>query len=226
MNFDELLTALLATMIEDRDGNWEAAFLEALPRADAKVLNPDPQEGPDHWPYILAEVNAPGATGADESEPITNLLAWLSTKGIGLVVNPQKPTPDFVLTYGMIWNYRERGQFLTPTMTATTATAKSGLFEIKDGQQLWVGIPSEAYLPRYVRGVIKQFFADQGIFAPKVLMVSTDNQNFDLCLSIESLKSPPAQEHANIAEALSWFLPSHYSVGLLSEKTANGFTVL
>lgn len=208
---------LLQTDIEQRDQAWESAFLEALPTSTARVLNPDPQEGPDHWPYLLAE-----AGGAEDDDDILNLVNWLTPKGIGLVINPQKPSPDYVLTYGMIWNFRERGQFLTPN----TNKPKSGLFEVKNGQQLWVGAPSEQTLPKYVRGVIKQFLADQGIFAPKVLMVSTDNENFDLCFSIESLKSPPPHEHSNIAEALSWFLPAHYSVGLLSEKTAPGFAVL
>ena len=207
---------LLETDVENRDQAWESAFLKALPQAPARVLSPDPQEGPDHWPYLMVE-----AGGAQDDDSIDNVIAWLSTKGIGLAVNPSKPSPDYVLTYGMIWNFRERGEFLTH------ATApKAGLFEIKSGQQLWVGAPTAQYLPTYVRSVIKQFFADQGIFAPKVLMVSTDNVNFDLCFSVESLKAPPAHEHSNIAEALSWFLPAHYSISLLSEKTVSGFVAL
>ena len=57
-------------------------------------------------------------------------------------------------------------------------------------------------------------------------MISTDKVNYDLCFSIESLKSPPAHEHANIAEAISWFLPAHYTVALVSEKTVPGFQSL
>jgi len=37
------------------------------------------------------------------------------------------------------------------------------------------------------------------------------------------MKSPPAHEHANIAEALSWFFPAHYSIALISEKVVPGF---
>ncbi len=211
---------LLKIDIEQRDQAWEQGFLQALPAAPVKVLNPEPQEGPDHWPYLLIEV---GGAGADDQ--VANVIGWLSTKGIGLVINPHKPSPDFVLTYGMIWNYRERGEFLTAIETSDAAAAAKR-FEIQDGQQLWVGVPSEQFLPTYVRAVVKQFFADQGIFTPKVVMVSSDNKIFDLCFSIESLKSPPAHEHASIAEALAWFLPAHYTVGLLSEKTAPGFAAL
>ena len=207
---------LLNTAIDDRDQAWEQAFLKALPGAPARVLSPDPQEGPDHWPYLMVE-----AGNEQDDDSMENVIGWLSTRGIGLAINPMKPSPDYVLTFGMIWNYRERGEFLTEAKVP-----KAGLFEIKPGQQLWVGAPTEAYLPNYVRSVIKQFLADQGTFSPKVLMVSTDNQTFDLCFSLESLKSPPAHEHSNIAEALSWFLPAHYSISLLSEKTATGFVAL
>lgn len=212
MDFEQLLQ----TDVDDRDPAWESAFLKALPRAPARVMNPDPQEGPDFWPYLMVEAGTPTADDSME-----NIVGWLSTRGIGLAINPLKPSPDYVLTYGMIWNYRERGEFLTES-----ERGKSGLFEVRDGQQLWVGAPTEAYLPKYVRSVLKQFFADQGVFAPKVLMVSSDNKNFDLCFSIESLKSPPATEHSNIAEAVSWFLPAHYSVSLLGEKAVSGFQSL
>jgi hypothetical protein len=211
--FSELIT----THVESRDQAWETAFLKALPNAPARVLSPDPQEGPDHWPYLMVEAGNPL-----DDDSMDNVIGWLSTKGIGLAVNPTKASPDYVLTYGMIWNYRERGEFLT----SADSSAKAGLFEVKHGQQLWVGVPTEQYLPVYVRQVIKQFFADQGIFAPKVLMVSADNKTFDLCFSIESLKSPPAHEHSNIAEAISWFLPAHYNISLLNEKTVAGFGAL
>ena len=206
---------LLKTDIENRDSAWEAAFLKALPSAPARVISPDPSEGPDHWPYLLVEAGNP-----QDDDSMENVVGWLSTRGIGLAVNPSKASPDYVLTYGMIWNYRERGEFLT---TTGDLPAKAGLFDVKDGQQLWAGVPTEQFLPSYVRQVLKQFLADQAIFAPKILMVSADNKNFDLCFSIESLKSPPALEHSNIAEALAWFLPAHYSVSLLSEKTLTGF---
>jgi hypothetical protein len=208
---------LLKTEIKDRGDDWEKAFLSALPQAKARVLRPEPQEGPDHWPYLLVESGTP-----EDDDQLINIIDWLSTRGIGLVLNPTKPAPDYVLTYGMLWNYRERGEFLT----AQPNEAKPGRFEIKDGQKLFVGNPTEQYLPKYVRAIVKQFLADQGAFAPKILLVSQDNENFDLCFSIESLKSPPAHEHANIAEALSWFMPAHYTVTLMSEKIVSGFQPL
>lgn len=208
------IQTLLNVDLEQRDETWEREFLKVLPTAEIKVLNPEPQQGPDHWPYLLISTDAP-------DDKASNILGWLSTRGIGVVVNPEKPHPDYVLSYGMIWNFRERGEFLSPGATGEKPTA--GRFDIEPGQELLVGTPSESFLPPYVRSVIRQFLADQGVFTPKVLMISVDKVNYDLCFSIESMKSPPAHEHANIAEALSWFLPAHYTVALVSEKTVSGF---
>ena len=210
------MNELLKIDFERRDEAWEKAFLLALPDAPVRVLSPEPREGPDHWPYLLVSVGSPDAT-----ESLRDVIGWLSARGVGLVINPENEIPDYVLTYGMVWNFRERGEFLTPQ-----AANPVGQFEVKPGQEMLTGVPSTAYLPQYARSVIKQFLADQGVFTPKILMVSFDKTNFDLALSIESLKSPPAHEHANIAEALSWFLPAHYSLALVSEKTIPGFVAL
>lgn len=212
---------LLKTEIKDRGDAWEKEFLAELPKASARVMRPDPTEGPDFWPYLMVE-----SGGVEDDDKMINVLSWLATRGIGLVLNPTKPAPDYVFTYGMIWNFKERGEFLTPQETKKPESEAAGRFEIKNGQQLYVGNPTEQYLPKYVRGIVRQFLADQGALAPKVLLVSQDNVNFDLCFSIESLKSPPAHEHANIAEAISWFMPAHYTVTLLSEKVVSGFQPL
>lgn len=211
----ETVDSLLNIDPEARNEAWELDFLKALPAAKVRVLSPEPQEGPDFWPYLLVSM------GPEADDSLLNVVNWLSTRGIGLVLNPQKPIPDFVLTYGMIWNFRERGEFFTKAEAQPT-----GRFEIQHGQQVWVGAPSEAYLPPYVRAVIKQFFMDQGVFTPKVVMASVDQKHYDLCFSLESLKSPPAHEHKGVAEAISWFLPAHYSVSLISEKVISGFAAL
>lgn len=201
-----------------RDVTWERNFLRELPAAKVRVLNPEPQVGPDHWPYLFV------STEGDEAslEPITDVLNWLSTRGIGLAVNPHKTTPDIVLTYGMIWNFRERGEFITDQ----AGQPEKKKIELRNGQEVLAGPPSEAYLPKYARSILKQFLLDQGVVAPKVLMVSFDKVHFDLCFSLESLGSPPEHEHEGIAEALSWFLPMHYPVSLISEKTIPGFQPL
>ena len=49
-----------------------------------------------------------------------------------MVINPEKPIPDYVITYGMIWNLRERGEFFTRVEKPST-----GPVDLKDGQQVY-----------------------------------------------------------------------------------------
>ena len=52
----------------------------------------------------------------------------------------------------------------------------------------------------------------------QILIFSFDKKQYEFGISLESLGNPPETEHAGIAEAISWFLPPHYSIVLISEK--------
>lgn len=215
MTLTSTLQHLIEIPVTNRDEAWELEFLRELPKSRVRVLEESPVAGPDGWPYLMIATDG----AVDDSMP--SVASWLATRGVGFVVNPEKSMPDFVMSYGMVWNFRERGEFLTPA-----AKARTGQLELRDGQQLYTGTPSFAYLPADVRGVLRDFFKRQKVSEPRVLMISTDQENWDLGISLESMGSPPVKEHAGIAEALSWFLPAHYSIALVSEKNVPGFAAL
>ncbi len=201
------LEKLLNVTEEERDLDWEDKFFMAFTSSEIQVLSAEPQTGPDGWPYLLAD------TKGEELEPAQKVLQWLATRGIGLALNPTKSYPDFVFNYGMIWHFRETGLFYRRQDEIT-----SGAVEMKEGQNILSGPPKEEYLPGYVRKVLKDFFLDQGLMAIKILMISQDGKHYDLAFSLESLGNPPQKEHEGIAEAISWFLPPHYSILLTTEK--------
>ncbi len=201
------LEKLLTVNEEERDLDWEDKFFMAFTSSEIQVLSAEPQTGPDGWPYLLAD------TKGEELEPAQKVLQWLATRGIGLALNPTKSYPDYVFNYGMIWHFRETGLFYRRQDEIT-----SGAVEIKEGQKILSGPPKEEYLPTYVRKVLKDFFLDQGLMAIKILMISQDGKHYDLAFSLESLGNPPQKEHEGIAEAISWFLPPHYSILLTTDK--------
>lgn len=198
-----------------RDNDWERAFFEALTDSKVQVPQSEPQVGPDGWPYLYVETN-PQAT-----EPTVRILDWLSTRGIGLVVNGNKEIPDYIFPYGMIWNWKERGEFVSTSQKIST-----GRVTFKAGEEIIAGGPTPEYLPAYVRQILSQFLKSQGVKDPKILVLSKDKKHFDLCFSLESLGSPPDHEHRGIAEALAWFLPQHYSLMLISENGLPEFVSL
>ncbi len=206
-----------------RDHEWEKNFARVLPYGKFSLVYEDAKPGPDGWPYLFANARADG------TEFGAQLLNWLSTRGIGLAINPELSMPDFVLTYGMTWNFKERGAIITEDQGARPQTTR---LEFKDGDKMYIGQPTEAYLPGYVRKILKQFLFDQGILAPKIAVIqngdpaASPSQTADLAFSLESLGGPTADEHGGIAEAIAWFLPAHYSIALVSEKLITGFAAL
>lgn len=200
---------------DQRDIQWENHFFNLLSQSHLNILSEDPQVGPDGWPYLMTQ------TSAAASEPTAKIIHWLSNKGIGLVVNPTKSYPDYVFTYGMIWSFKETGYFYR-----NADQRQTGAVEIQIADKYSYGEPNKEYLPDYVRQILRDFFRDQGIHAVKVLMLSEDGKNFDLAISLESLGNPPKEEHQGIAEAVSWFLPPHYSLLLISEKDLPRFYIL
>lgn len=207
---------LLQVQDQLRDQKWEDSFLKALPKAKLSLISETPVAGPDGWPYLMANVDEKG------SEPADRVMGWLSDKGIGLVLNPNGQTPDFVFSYGMLWNFRERQEFITQDkmqfeddLKSRNPKADSLVFE--SGQKVLAGPPSKEYLPDYVRGIIRSFLKENGFSAIKILVISPDQKNFDLCFSLESMGSPKEEERTSFLEALSWFLPSHYSLAVVSE---------
>lgn len=210
------LDQLLKVSDKNRDEKWEDQFLQAFCDSKVQVLSPDPQNGPDNWPYLMVETSSNEVA----KEPAQRILEWLSTRGIGLVVNPQKDYPDFVMNFGMIWSFRKTGRFIHRVVPVATGEWTTETKLLKSGT------PSEEYLPAFVRKILREFFRDQGVIAPKILMISNDGVNFDLAFSLESLGSPPVSEQAGVAEAISWFLPGHYSLVLISERGLPAFEAL
>jgi hypothetical protein len=205
---------------QDRDFGWDEKFFKLLSQAQISIISTEPQQGPDHWPYLLSTTSLTDKFPIDLAQ---RSMRWLSEKGIGLVVNPdRKPYPDYVFSYGMIWFFRETGFFMLPPKEGSQISS-----QLANAENKWfTGAPSDQYLPKYVRQVLKNFFADQMKHQVKIMMLSTDQKNYDLAFSLESLGNPPQAEHAQIAEALAWFLPPHYSVALVAEAGFPAFAPL
>lgn len=199
-----------------RDDEWERAFLESFVEAKVAMAAEEPQRGPDGWPYLFVK------TSAEAKEPVARVLQWLSERGVGLAVNPHKMVPDYIFPYGMIWNYRETGQFLS-----STPVSGAGPVTHKQDEKWIFGAPTEKFLPLYVKRVLREFFAAQNFPEPKILVAtSPDYSQTDLLFSLESLGSPGTHDHRRLAEVISWFLPLHYSIVLANEAGLPKFVAL
>ena len=200
MNFENLIQQPESL----RDETWEKHFLDGIIPRRVEVDSPDPKPGPDGWPYLRVRA---GAT--EGGEPFHRIVTWLAGRGIGLVVNAHKMMPDYVFTYGMIWNYVETGLFVAPAAAAPKGPVELG------GTGVLFGEPTPKYFPAYARGVLREFLNAQGFADPHVLVVTTaDFTQTDLIFVTETLNNIPTAQHATMAEVLHWFLPQHYNIVL------------
>lgn len=202
------LFQLLSQPESYRNLEWERALMVAFSEAKVELSSQDAQSGPDGWPYLYVKASP------QAGEPVPRVVDWLSGRGIGLVLNAYKLMPDYIFTYGMIWNFKETGLFQNFDLNT-----RSGPAQYSKEDPVLFGPPSEAYLPKYVRSVLRQFLRAQGVKYPKIL-VATNRlySQTDLLVSLDSLGNPPEREHSSLAEALSWFLPTHYPLVLAKES--------
>lgn len=204
MDFERLITQPEAA----RDDRWEAEFLDGILQRKVQLEGDEAKEGPDGWPYLFVRTDAGG------TEPFSEVVKWLSTRGIGLAVNAHKMLPDYIFPYGMLWNYNETGRFLLPQ-----EAKPDGDVTYDENQKVKFGAPSDKYLPPYVRQVLRDFLLAQGFTAPKILVVtSEDFKHVDLLLSVDSLGGLPKSQHKTLAEMMAWFLPLHYTLILGPEE--------
>ncbi|MDZ4662786.1 MAG: hypothetical protein SGJ18_14330 [Pseudomonadota bacterium] len=209
------LETYLTTKDNARNTAWEHAFLTEFCKGHVELLVDTPQPGPEGFPYLFVK------TSGRATESVSKIIDWLSNRGIGMVVNPQKGLPDYVFTYGMVWGLKEKN-----TVLPKLETLKSSQFELQKDRPFSYGEPSLEFFPHYARKILREFFNHQGILAPRMLMISSDNKSFDLCFSIESLGNPPKSEHKGIVEAIGWFFPFNTSIVVLEEKGLPKFIAL
>lgn len=212
MEFKSLDFADLVQLPEsERDDRWELAFFRGLCEQSVEVIDAPPRTGPDGWPYLQVRAGRLGddaARGGERRlEPFSAIARWLAGRGIGLVVNAHKMVPDYVFTYGMIWSFVETGRFFT------ASEAQPGQVILDPGQKPIVGAPSEAFLPPYVRSILREFLYAQGFEDVEILaMTDSSFKQADLLFSSASLKGLEESDYSTFAEAVGWFLPPHYSV--------------
>jgi hypothetical protein len=212
MDFDQLIQQPESR----RDESWETDFLTQFVQLKVQLEGDQAKQGPDGWPYLYVRTVAQG------SEPVLEIIRWLAAKGIGLVVNPHKMIPDYVFTYGMLWNFVETGRFTDPS---TAAPGGEAVFH--PDRKMIFGPPSEKYLPHYVRSVMREFLRAQGFLHPKVLVATTaDYGQTDLLLSIDSIGGIAKAEQGKFAEMMGWFLPLHYSLVLADSQGLPAFHAL
>src|SRR5690606_1223805 len=161
------LTRMFDVAPDARDKAWNREFLTHAAEASFACGNPQVVQGPDGFPYFQLET--PTANEPFQCYVISHMIPDLILeRGIGIVVNANKGQPDWVFNYGSLVNFAANGEFYTPATDLQLPQEET----IQQDENVLIGQPSEAYLPRAARAILRQFIEQQGIRDAKIALMS------------------------------------------------------
>jgi hypothetical protein len=219
----EVVTGLLKVPQEQRGDTWLQEFYHHA--KTAAFINGDPElfTGPDGFKYFV--LRTPPAGGNNVSSCIENLKDdLLLEKGFGVVINPEGNLADWVFSYGDIVNLQLNKEFVSTTeqrgIEHIDMTKKMGL--INKGEQWMVAQPSQGYLPKQTRAIIRSFLQRKGIKRPMIMLLCRKTEGamqHQLVFNIHPEDFASDKQHNSLMQKISWFLPRHYTVISFSKKS-------
>lgn len=214
----QITVDLFAVSADQRDDVWRQTFYENVQSASFACGNPQIFNGTDGFPYFILKTPEPHKPF--ESFCLRNMKDdFLLEKGFGVAINPKDNGVDWVFSYGDIVNLHLNKEFYSKKDSVELQNVET----IKKEGKVLIAQPSESYLPRQTRQILKSFLQSNGVKRPKLMMV---------CRTIEGQviqelafnlfpEDFPSTEHLNYRlQQISWFLPRHYVV-LALPKTSN-----
>lgn len=215
----DILNKLCQIPKAQRDERWREKFLSNVADAGFRCANPQMIKGPDDFPYFILIL--PGPFQNFQAFTIRHMKDdFLLDAGYGIVINPQGNQADWVFSYGDIVNFQVNGEFYTGAIRPHPEDGEL----MNQTEQMQISQPSEKYLPKTVRSVIKDFLKSMGVEKPMVMLVTRNIDGVmarDLAFNIYQQDFPTTKHFDFTLQHLAWFLPRHYSV--LSFPKANNF---
>lgn len=204
-----IIQQLFKTPKEARDAVWQQKFLANVADAAFRAAQPQVIKGPDGFPYFILFI--PEAFQNFQAYTIRHMKDdFLLDSGYGIVVNPQGNAADWVFSYGDIVNFHITGEFYSPSQVPLQRQET-----LLADEKMMAGAPSEKFLPKQARAIIRDFLKSMGIAQPKVMLVSRNINGKpvqELSFNVTQGDFPTQRHYTFTMEHLAWYLPRHYSV--------------
>jgi hypothetical protein len=209
----QALENLFAMPRESRDANWTAAFYAAAPEASLATREQQVFTGPDGFRYFALYLPEPNKEF--DSFCIAHILEPCLKNGLGCVLNPDKPQPDWVFTYGNLWSLHSYQTFdASPKFVERRAP-------LGPGREVLMAAPSEQFLPPFARNILKKYLQHLGVADPRVLLINdprtTPNQSLAFSFHPKDVASQEVFDDT-MKRLRDWFLPTHYGLVSLPEN--------
>ena len=162
----QIMVDLFAVPADQRDEIWQQTFYENVQTASFACGNPQIFNGPDGFPYFV--LTTPEPHKPFESFCIRNMKDdFILDKGFGVAINPSESSVDWVFSYGDIVNLHLNNEFYSKKASIEIQNVEI----IQKEEKVLIAQPSESYLPRQTRQVLKSFLQSIGVKRPKLMMV-------------------------------------------------------
>jgi len=202
---------------DQRDEQWRQSFYHNVQSASYACGDPQVFAGPDGFPYFI--LKTPEANKPFESFCIRNMKDdFLLEKGFGVAINPNEHSTDWVFSYGDIVNLHLNKEFFTKTDHVEIQNEET----IKKEEEVLVAQPSDSYLPKQTRQVLRAFLQSIGNKKPKIMMVcrAIEGQVIqELAFNIFREDFQSVDQLNYRLKQISWFLPRHYIILSLPKKS-------
>ena len=201
-----VIDALCKVPPKQRDSLWRDKFFAHIPEASMRTNNQQVVVGPDGFPYFQLYLPVPNAQF--QCYTLKHLLGdFVIANGLGIVINPDKPSPDWVFSYGDLLNFHLTHQFYTPS----DETSQSATLTLPAGQTMLLGQPSETYLPAPARLNIKKMLSKMGVDDVRLLLLfRPEARSQELVFNLTPDKVGDLARCNACMQRISWFLPRHY----------------
>ena len=206
----QLMIDLFEVPKDQRNDDWNKAFYENVQTASYACGDPQVFTGPDGFPYFI--LRTPEPNKPFESFCIRNMKDdFLLERGLGVAINPREDSVDWVFSYGDIVNLHLYKEFFTKRDKIEIQEQET----LKRDEKVLIAQPSEAYLPKPTRQVLRTFLQHIGIKRPKIMMVfrTIDGQVIpELAFNIFREDFQSADQFTYRFRQISWYLPGHYII--------------
>ncbi|MDL5048776.1 hypothetical protein QQ054_22440 [Oscillatoria amoena NRMC-F 0135] len=223
INKTKIVVGLLQVPPDQRDEQWHTQYHANILNAAFTCGNPQVVTGPDGFPYFMLKYPEPQKKFNPFS--LQSIKDHVLKNGFGVALSPDGQQVIWSIPYGAMVNLHVNGELFS----ASEHTDLPEKEILTQSTKILTAQPSEEYLPKVVREVIKDFFQAQGIAEPRVMLMMRSQQEgvtSELVFNIYAEDFESEEAFESLMNMVKWFLPRHYMVTSVSRQATEPETMV
>ncbi len=211
----KIIVELLKAPNDSRNEAWERAFYSSILNASFTCGDPQIRQGPNGLPYFFLQY--PESKKPFNPYSLLSIKDHLLSNGYGVALSPDGKQVIWSIPHGAMVNLHLNGELFSLAEQGQLPEREV----LTEPTQVLMAEPSEEYLPKVTREVIKDFLQSSGIAEPKVALSMREYNGemiSELIFNIHEEDFETEEQLLGFMNQLKWFLPGHYVVTLLPKK--------